>query len=203
MKKVVFEDYKDLARDMAEESNGKKTIGVFCLYPVACELIKELLSQCKDIEISQIMIHDIEYSNYDKEYQITIYDGELYCHPAYGRIDDGYREDRYLDTWADIAYIHSDCNSKILNYIERNETYEFDISEESDHNDEFDINKKYGEVTISESIDVNRDHMGVPTDFSKSWTVSGGGMDRYCTFSYYSDDPDDLCEMANMLNVEI
>lgn len=205
MKTIVFENYKDLARDMIEESGHKKTISAFCLYDVTCKLIKELLMQDSNIEIRQIIIHDYEYSGYDKEYQITIYDGELYCRPEFGRISDGYRQDRYLDTYADISYIHSDCNSKILNYIECKETYEFEINEdnECDNTDCSDHDEKYGEVTISESVDVNRNHMGVPTDFSKSWSVSGGGMDRYCTFSYYSDDPDDLCEMANMLNVEI
>ena len=69
MKTIVFENYKDLARDMIEESGHKKTICAFCLYDVTCKLIKELLMQDSNIEIRQIIIHDYEYSGYDKEYQ--------------------------------------------------------------------------------------------------------------------------------------
>lgn len=213
MKRRLFINYSDLVNAMIDMVDDNIFVSVFCHYHHACELIQSLIKD-HNLKIDGIELNSKDYNGYDKEFQISIYNGKICCYPIYRTIYDGYQKNGYLETWCDVAFIHEDCNSKILNYIECyncDDFYEFAIYNGEDDRfyvkdtdpDESKESDNDSEISFSEEFSVTKNKDGVPTSFDKSWSVFGDGIDRYCTFSYHSDDVDDLVDMANMIGIDL
>ena len=58
---------------------------------------------------------------------VSLLDNKILVEPAYKYKKDGYREDGYIEVGGDIVYIHEDCNSRLLRFIDTRELYEFGI----------------------------------------------------------------------------
>lgn len=206
MKRILFEDVHELSNKMLENVfNDIECVSAVCHYELATALLSELIQSY--IPIGQIDICDYELSGYDKEYIVTIMDGNIYCNHAYGRTKDGYSRDRYLESFADIAYIHENCNSKILKYIECDEIYEFSIDEIDNSEREYDECQAdtYDDGTISyhsDSFTVSKDRYGKPNGFTRSWSITGkDGIYQSTTYSYYCDNEDMLRKVAKDFDV--
>ena len=226
MKKLFFEDIYELSNNMiCDTLIDSKCVSAVCHYELATALLSELIQS--DIPIGQIDISDYEWSGYDREYMVTIMDGNVYCNQAYGRKVDGYSKDEYIESSSDIVYVHQDCNSKILKYIDCDEIYEFSIYDVDDF-DDFDCNCfecKHDEClcdrcsdvdddnddeddgTISycsDSSTVSKDKNGKPTGFTRSWSITDeDGTYQSTTYSYYCSDEDMLRKAAKNFDVEL
>ena len=89
MRRLFFEDVHELSDKMIHDVlKGLECVSAVCHYELATALLSELIQS--DIPIGQIDISDYEWSGYDREYMITIMDGNVYCNQAYGRKVDGY-----------------------------------------------------------------------------------------------------------------
>ena len=206
MKRIVFEDVHELSVEMLHDAlNFSDCVSAVCHYEIATTLLSELIQS--EVSIGQLDISDYEWNGYDKEYVISLMDGNVYCSPAYGMKKDGYSHNSYLETYADIMYVHQDCNSKILKYIDCDKIFEFAVEEfdESDDCEEECLDNSDDITTHhSDSVTVSRDKFGNPTGFSKSWfRDDGDGISQYSSYSYYCNDEDKLRSLARDLDIEL
>lgn len=199
MERIIYEDLHALSSAMLYDAlNFSDCVSAICHYDIATALLSELIQS--EVSIGQINISDYEWNGYDKEYAVTIMDGYLYCNPIYGMKKDGYSKEGYLGTYADVAYVHQDCNSKLLKYLECDKIYEFTVEELDDIDDcEDEIVTHH-----SDSVTVSRDMYGTPTGFTKSWCRDNGeGIMQYSSYSYYCSNEDLLRNMAMELDIEL
>ena len=210
MTRIVFEDVHELSIEMLHDVlNFSDCVSVVCHYDMATALLSELIQS--EVQIGQIDLTH-EWTGYDKEYFVYIVDGCVSCEPAYRSIRSG-GHDKYLEMGADIMYVHQDCNSKILKYIDCDKIFEFSV-EEFDESDEdemccsgcADCEDTDDEITThhSNSVTVSRDKFGTPTGFTKSWfRDNGDGVSQYSSYSYYCNDKDILRDMARDLDIKL
>ena len=201
MDRIVFKDIDDLATRMIDSYyDGGDCVSVICHYDIATTLLSELIK--KDLTICHIDIHDYEWNRYDREYQVSIMDNKIYCSPAFAYSKDGYSKDSYLDTWANVVYIHQDSNSAILKHIECDDIYEFAVKDI----DDIDLCECDDDIIThhSNSVTINKDKHGNPTGFTKSWSSDNGhGVTQYNSYSYYCSNEALLKEMARKLDIEL
>ena len=210
MKRIVFEDVHELSVEMLHDAlNFSDCVSAVCHYEIATALLSELIQS--EVQIGQIDLTN-EWTGYDKEYFVYIVDGCVSCEPAFRSVNDG-GHDKYLEMAADIMYVHQDCNSKVLKYIDCDKIFEFAV-EELDGIDEdemccsgcADCEDTDDEITThhSNSVTVSRDKFGTPTGFTKSWfRDNGDGVSQYSSYSYYCNDEDILRDLAQDLGVEL
>lgn len=79
-----------------------------------------------------------EWNGYDKEYILTITDDGIYVEKMW--VDNmKNNQSGYLQDRATITFVHADCNSKVLKYLEAKRMYEFSVDVfDMDDEDEFD-----------------------------------------------------------------
>ena len=210
MKRIIFENVHELSAEMLHDAlNFSDCVSAVCHYELATALLSELIQS--EVQIGQIDLTN-EWTGYDKEYFVYIVDGCVSCEPAFRSVNDG-GHDKYLEMAADIMYVHQDCNSKVLKYIDCDKIFEFAV-EELDGIDEdemccsgcADCEDTDDEITThhSNSVTVSRDKFGTPTGFTKSWfRDNGDGVSQYSSYSYYCNDEDILRDLAQDLGVEL
>ena len=210
MKRIIFEDVHELSAEMLHDAlNFSDCVSAVCHYELATAILSELIQS--EVSIGQIDLTN-EWTGYDKEYFVYIVDGCVSCEPAFRSVNDG-GHDKYLEMAADIMYVHQDCNSKILKYIDCDKIFEFAV-EELDGIDEdemccsgcADCEDTDDEITThhSNSITVSRDKFGTPTGFTKSWfRDNGDGVSQYSSYSYYCNNEDMLRSLAKDLNIKL
>ena len=230
MRRLFFEDVHELSNKMIHDVlRGSECVSVVCHYELATALLSELIQS--DIPIGQIDISDYEWSGYDREYMVTIMDGNVYCNQAYGRKVDGYSKDEYIESSSDIVYVHQDCNSKILKYIDCDEIYEFSIYDVDDFDDfecdcfkcghdeclcdrcldvdvdddNDDDDEDDGTISYySDSSTVSKDKNGKPTGFTRSLSITDeDGIYQSTTYSYYCSNEDILRKTAKNFDDEL
>ena len=210
MKRIIFDDVHELSVEMLHDAiHFSDCVSVVCHYELATAILSELIQS--EVQIGQIDLTN-EWTGYDKEYFVYIVNGCVSCEPAFRSVSDG-GHDKYLEMGADIMYVHQDCNSKILKYIDCDKIFEFAV-EELDGIDEdemccsgcADCEDTDDEITThhSNSVTVSRDKFGTPTGFTKSWfRDNGDGVSQYSSYSYYCNDEDILRDMARDLDIEL
>lgn len=204
MKRLVFEDVHELSIEMLHDAlNFSDCVSAVCHYEIATALLSELIQS--EVQIGQIDITN-EWTGYDKEYFVYIVDGCVSCEPAFRSVNDG-GHDKYLEMAADIMYVHQDCNSKILKYIDCDKIFEFAVEDFDDINDyEEECSDDSDDIVTqhSDHVTVSRDRFGNPTGFSKSWFKDdGNGITQYSSYSYYCNDEDRLRSLARDLDIEL
>lgn len=100
---------------------------------VTQELIKTFLAMVVEIEDFGIADFDLgairfDPEDYGKEYVLTIAnDFEIWCEPMWRDNEYGVG---YIDVEDDFVYIHGDCNYKVLEHIDSEDTIIFGIDNE-------------------------------------------------------------------------
>ena len=205
MKRIIFEDVHESSAEMLHDAlNFSDCVSAVCHYELATALLSELIQS--EVSIGQIDLTN-EWSGYDKEYFVYIVNGCVSCEPAYRSVRSG-GHDKYLEMGADVMYVHQDCNSKVLGYIDCDKVFEFAVSEIDDIDDfKEECGYEYDDDIIthhSDSVTVSRDKFGVPTGFTKSWyRENGDGISQYSSYSYYCNDESILRNLAKELDVEL
>lgn len=127
MQNVYFEDYEDLARDIADKYDSinkleeYKDVAIIAKYEEARQIIKELM--CIGYDLHSIVIHDVEYDGYEAEYIISLYDDELWVEPMM-------RESGYITDDSPIMYVLGNCSSKVIPYCKGKVMFEVTVGEE-------------------------------------------------------------------------
>lgn len=201
MERIIFKDIHDLAARMIDSYyDGEDCVSAICHYDIATALLSELIKY--DLPISQIDIGDYEWNGYDREYQVSIMNDKIYCNPSFVYKKDGYSRDRYLDTWANVIYIHQDVNSTMLKHIECDVICEFAIEDLDDVEDE---NCDDNIATYqSDSVLISRDKSGKPTGFTKSWSDSDeADIYSHSSYSFFSDNEEAVRYMAEQFDIDL
>jgi len=93
-----------------------KSVDVICKYEDARKIICELVTTGYDIAFINELANP-EWDNYTDAFVIGVFRNEIWCEPVK-------RDSGYVSVEADVVYIFSDCNSKIIPNIESDEVYE-------------------------------------------------------------------------------
>ena len=139
MKRIEFECICELAEFMNNhiENNISEDnypiISAYGNYDVAKSLVEALIMLGNPVG-SIIELEEYNISHYDKEYCICLTEKGVACEKIY-------HEDGYYNSDSDIAFVHEDCNSKLLKYIGNNIVYEFSVAECADDECDYDCNK--------------------------------------------------------------
>ena len=204
MQRIIFDDVHELSVEMLHDAmHFSDCVSAVCHYELATAILSELIQS--EVSIGQIDLTN-EWTGYDKEYFVYIVNGCVSCEPAFRSISDG-GHDKYLEMGADIMYVHQDCNSKVLKYIDCDKIFEFavnDIDEVDDYEEECSDDSDDIVTQHSDHVTVSRDKFGNPTGFSKSWfRDDGDGVLQYSSYSYYCNDRDRLRSLARDLDIDL
>lgn len=132
MKNLYFEDFEDLACDIADtydalDGEDFEDVAIIAKYEEARQIIKELL--CLGYDINSLEIHDELWENYDAEYVISLYDNSIWCEPML-------REKGYIDEESPVIYVLDNCSSKVIPYCKGKTVYEVTVGIDDDEDDE-------------------------------------------------------------------
>ena len=208
MKRIIFEDVHELSAEMLRDAlNFSDCVSAVCHYEIATALLSELIQS--EVQIGQIDLTN-EWTGYDKEYFVYIVDGCVSCEPAFRSVNDG-GHDKYLEMGADIMYVHQDCNSKVLKYIDCDKIFEFSVEDYDEIDDGYECCDCHSELNEDEIVShnsnyvtVSRDKYGTPTGFTKSWSCDNGdGVTQYSSYTYYCNNEGLLRNLAHDLDIEL
>lgn len=129
MKKFIFDCVYDLA-DCMQTTLDKidedyPVISVYGHYKVIKTLLEDLIMNGVAIA-NEIELEDYDISHYDREFV-------LYLTTSGVNVEKTYRDNNYYHGNACVSFIHEDCCSKLLDYIDSELVYEFVIEGEEHH----------------------------------------------------------------------
>lgn len=136
MKRLGFNDIYEVMDVMSEsydnlcDSDLYPVISAYGKYEVIKSLLEEFLADGFEIS-GDICLETPESMGYDKEFILYLTeDGVSVCKAfEYGK---------YLNDYPDVAFVHEDCNSKMLKNIESRMIFEFALDDDCDSDDEDD-----------------------------------------------------------------
>lgn len=103
-------------------------VAVYANYEVAKELVEALIMSGNGIG-GILELESYEMSNYDKPFVIYLTEDGVTCEKIY-------RDGVYYRGESDIAFVHEDCNSAILDYIYSDVALEFGFTGECEMDEE-------------------------------------------------------------------
>ena len=141
MKNIYFDDFEDLACDIADAYDSLKCedfedVAIIAKYEEARQIIKELI--CIGYDIHSLEIHDELWENYNSEFIISLYDNELWCEPML-------RENGYIDEESPVIYVLDNCSSKVIPYCKGKTVYEVTVGDDDCSCDECECTYKKDE----------------------------------------------------------
>lgn len=174
------------------------------------DVIKELLEGflADGFEISgDICLETPDSTGYEKEFALYLTeDGVSVCKI----FEDG----RYFNEYPDVAFVHEDCNSKMLKNIESKLVYEFAFNDDEECDEEFDDesccdgcdcyecdnrlrskDNKCDESVLEKYVDYSKDENGDLHGFS----VSKGDGNSFMSYSLYTSDKLSLRDIQSLM----
>jgi len=112
MTDICIEDMNEIVDIIASEANNLDEYGsvsVIAFYEDMAEILKELLAY-DEFMVGNIELYDFEFTNYDKEYILTI------CEDLKIWIQPMFNGERYINYEADKVFIADDCHSSVVGY---------------------------------------------------------------------------------------
>ena len=133
MKRLEFNDIYEVMDVMSEsydnlcDSDLYPVITAYGKYDVIKELLEEFLADGFEIG-GDICLETPDSTGYDKEFILYLTeDGVSVCK--------AFKYGKYLNDYPDVAFVHEDCNSKLLKNIESRMIFEFALDEDCDFDD--------------------------------------------------------------------
>ena len=160
-------------------------ISVYGQYDVIRDVLEELVRNGASITDIELESYDVSF--YDKEFILCLIKDE----DITASVDKAWYNDRYFDDEPDVAFVHSDCSSKLLKHIDSDFIYEFEIVDDdeglSDTNDirtccehgscdNIDGTEKYVEYAKDDDGDMH------------GFTASKSDGSSYSAYSFYTTD---------------
>ena len=94
-------------------------ISVYGKYDVIKDVLEDLIASGVSIA-NEIELQDYDVAHYDKEFVLYLTTNGVNVEKTYD-----VESDTYLSGSADISFIHEDCNSKLIKYVDSKTIYEF------------------------------------------------------------------------------
>lgn len=215
MKRLEFNDIYEVMDVMSEsydnlcDSDLYPIITAYGKYDVIKELLEGFLADGFEIS-GDICLETPDSTGYDKEFILYLTeDGVSVCKAfEYGK---------YLNEYPDVAFVHEDCNSKMLKNIESKLIFEFTFDDEHDEkdDDEFDNDDsccddcdcyecdnrirskdiKCHETVTDKLVEYSKDDNGDLHGF----TVSKGDGNSFMSYSLYTSDKLSLRDIQSLM----
>ena len=99
-------------------------ISVYGKYDVIKDILEDLIASGVSIA-NEIELQDYDVAHYDKEFV-------LYLTKNGVNVEKTWNNDTYYYGSADISFIHEDCNSKLIKYVDSKTIYEFGYNEDDE-----------------------------------------------------------------------
>ncbi len=110
-------------------------ISVYGKYDVIKDILEDLIMSGVSIA-NEIELQDYDVSYYDKEFAIYLTKNGV-------NVEKTWNDGAYYYGSADISFIHEDCNSKLIKYVDSKTIYEFGYDED-DYDDDCDFYDECG-----------------------------------------------------------
>ena len=135
MKNLYFDDFEDLACDIADKfdelyKENFEDIAVIAKPNEAKEIFKELV--CMGYDICNITYERIDWDGYDDEYILSMNHNGIWLEKF--KREDG----KYLTDESTITYILDNCSSKVIPYCKGKNVYEVTVGDDDCSCDECD-----------------------------------------------------------------
>ena len=101
-------------------------ISVYGKYDVIKDILEDLIASGVSIA-NEIELQDYDVAHYDKEFVLYLTTNGVNVEKTYD-----VESDKYLSGSADISFIHEDCNSKLIKYVDSKTIYEFGYDEDDE-----------------------------------------------------------------------
>ena len=101
-------------------------ISVYGKYDVIKDVLEDLIASGVSIA-NEIELQDYDVAHYDKEFVLYLTVNGINVEKTYDA-----ESDVYLSGSADISFIHEDCNSKLIKYVDSKTIYEFGYDEDDE-----------------------------------------------------------------------
>ena len=129
MKNLYFDDFEDLACDIADrfdrlDKEEFEDIAVIAKPDEVKEIFKELV--CMGYDICNITYERIDWDGYDDEYILSMNHNGIWLEKF--KREDG----KYLTDESTITYILDNCSSKVIPYCKGKAIYEVSVGKEDD-----------------------------------------------------------------------
>ena len=102
-------------------------ISVYGKYDVIKELLEDLIASGVSIA-NDIELQDYDVAHYDKEFVLYLTVNGI-------NVEKTWNDGTYYYGSADISFIHEDCNSKLLSYVDSKTIYEFGYDEDENEDE--------------------------------------------------------------------
>ena len=99
-------------------------ISVYGKYDVIKDILEDLIASGVSIA-NEIELQDYDVAHYNKEFVLYLTTNGVNVEKTYD-----VESDTYLSGSADISFIHEDCNSKLIKYVDSKTIYEFGYDED-------------------------------------------------------------------------
>ena len=136
MNKLDFDCPFDLADTitalLGDIDDDYPVISVYGKYDVIKDILEDLIASGVSIT-NEIELQDYDVAHYDKEFVLYLTTNGVNVEKTYD-----VESDAYLSGSADISFIHEDCNSKLIKYVDSKTIYEFGYDEDDYDCDECD-----------------------------------------------------------------
>lgn len=99
-------------------------ISVYGMYDVIKDILEDLIASGVSIA-NEIELQDYDVAYYDKEFVLYLTVNGI-------NVEKIWHDDTYYYGSADISFIHEDCNSKLIKYVDSKTIYEFGYDEDED-----------------------------------------------------------------------
>lgn len=209
MKRLEFNDIYEVMDVMSEsydnlcENDLYPVITAYGKYDVIKKLLEEFIANGFEIN-GDICLETPDSTGYEKEFALYLTeDGVSVCKMfEYGK---------YLNDYPDVAFVHEDCNSKMLKNIESRMIFEFtlDDSDDDDYDESYCDDCDCYECDNRIRSDKIKCHESVPekyVDYSKDengdlhgFSVSKGDGNSYESYSLYVSDKLSLRDIQSLL----
>ena len=182
MQNVYFEDYEDLACDIADKFDMVKDdfgdIAIIAKYEEAKEIIAELV--CIGYSLESIEFDRPDWKNYYDEYLISLNFDGIWCQPM--KVDG-----KYIIDDSTITYILDNCSSTVIPQCKGKVVFEVGIVDEEECDcDECQCACTDKEIAIEKDGDMH------------GFSVNQSGENGWSSYSFYSTDMDLVKTMAKL-----
>ena len=130
MNRLDFDCPFDLADTIAallgDIDDDYPVISVYGKYDVIKDILEDLIASGVSIA-NEIELQDYDVAHYDKEFVLYLTTNGVNVEKTYD-----VESDAYLSGSADISFIHEDCSSKLIKYVDSKTIYEFGYDDEDD-----------------------------------------------------------------------
>ena len=130
MNRLDFDCPFDLADTIAallgDIDDDYPVISVYGKYDVIKDILEDLIASGVSIA-NEIELQDYDVAHYDKEFVLYLTTNGVNVEKTYD-----VESDAYLSGSADISFIHEDCNSKLIKYVDSKTIYEFGYDEDDE-----------------------------------------------------------------------